>query len=377
MSNRRMTVYVSKDLLETVGVLSDDYPKLHWFFSTKAEFIIDITDEELDSELSDSESDFAQIYREFAVKFVAGHNEFVQFKSNPELLAVRSRTIYFLDEDDSYTKELTQKYGVLVYPQSINKDIDLFPPQFTRNLIKGNRSYHGWSGLLPQQGLMPRNSIVINDRHLFDNDGNRRPILDNHGNRKFITDDYGNRRPDYEIIQPGSDNVIDCLKALIPPPSFEGTFQVTIICKYPSRDHSFLTKLGNQLITAIHSAFNSKITVELFFMSDTIHKRRIFTNYQTIKCDKGFGIFNNNGSIREDNEFCITPCFFQTDDGDSQFFIDSTDLKQLYNKCNETGQRYHARLINNSSDQVLIISDNGNPQYTTMNRLMTSADGGQ
>ena len=247
---------------------------------------------------------------------------------------------------------MTEKYGLLIYSQAITSDINPFrQSRVIKELNKGDQfgvGKNGWQELMSHVELTPTNSVVINDRHLFDN----------------------------EFGKIGYDNVLEALKVLMPK-SFQGTFQVSIVCKYPKNlSEETLDEIGRKIPAALKSYFPYKISVELFFLSNTIHKRRIFLGFQTIKCDKGFGLFKqpNLSVVRDDNEFELIPAFSLDNDtcGDTQFAIDSQDLERILKQCKSDGSRYKAKKEKRFSDQVLLIGEYDQSSYSPSNKLLLS-----
>lgn len=349
MAGRKIQIWVNKDLLETVGVLSDLYPNLFSLFTKNADFIIDITKEELDQELSNFNSDLSLLKTGFDLNIKADCDFFNSIKNDYSILADQARCIFFLNINAAEAQILTDKYGVLVFSQKQEEDISyfsVFPQTYKRILPKNEEITKGWEGLFSQLKLAPRNSIVINDSYLFKNSDT--------------------------IHNFGFENIKDCLKALMPP-SFDGVFQVFILSDHHNLSSEKLAHIIGQLKSFLKSTFKYDIKVEAFFASgQALHKRRLYLGYQTIELDKGFYLFKSGGRIQDDNEIIISSCFNPNDLGDSQYYMDSIDFEKILKICRDTGARYKAKVERKNSDSVLLVGDYNKSDYLPHNRLLLS-----
>lgn len=66
-----MKIFLSKDVIEEIMVFKDNYPNLSAIFSSNSQMIFDMTNEELDKILSNSESDLSQIIRGYDISHEA------------------------------------------------------------------------------------------------------------------------------------------------------------------------------------------------------------------------------------------------------------------------------------------------------------------
>lgn len=353
MLSRKIDIYLNKDLLETVAVFSEEFPKLFRFFSKYAVIHIDLSENELDKELSDYESDIALFKRGNDVLIIP-ESSFKSTNCFAELLSGKTRSVFFLDLNKQEAERLSKEYGVIIKSQSIQRDIDPFSPTglYRKNLNKGESfKSDGWKALLDSVEFLPRNSIIISDRHLLDNDSG----------------------------DVGYNNILSCLKALMPN-QYSGVFQVLILSKYPNVSESKIERMAGGLKTELNNSFKYSVDVEWFLVDSNdfyLHKRRIYLGYQTIECDKGFAVFkegDKKGSavIREDNELSINPafCLFTDYSGDSQFGIDSEDLNKIMKNCEKIGNRYRGKLESHSSDRVKIVGDCDKKNYLPKNRML-------
>lgn len=357
MLSRNIDIYLNKDLLETVAVFSEEFPKLFRFFSKYSVIHIDLTENELDEELSDYESAIALFQRGNDVRIIP-ESSFKSTNNYAELLSEKTRSVFFLDLNEQEAERLSKEYGVIIKSQSIQRDIDPFSPigLYRRNLNKGiSFKTDGWKALFESFEFLPRNSIIISDRHLLDNDSG--------------------------VV--GYNNILSCLKALMPP-QYSGVFQVLIYSKFPDGEGTLIDRMAGRLKTELNNTFSYDVAIEWFLVDSKeyyLHKRRIYLGYQTIECDKGFAVFeevkNKSGNvtgyrIKDDNELAINPafCLFADYSGDSQFSIDSEDLNKILKNCERIGNRYRGKMESHSSDRVKIVGDCDKKNNLPRNRML-------
>lgn len=355
MASRNIPVYLNKDLLETVAVLSEDFPLLHKLFSKHASLVLDMPENDFDSQLADTESDLSHFILGNDIDASCCYGALPEFSLHPEKMAEKGRAMFFLDTDDDTATDLGKKYGVIARSTHIQNDFNPFFGQYKRRLKKEQTigPSNGWSTLASEYPHSPVNSIVINDNYLFDNDERH----------KYI----------------GTKNLCSCLKSLMPA-QFSGVFQILIVCRYnEDLGHNFYNKLKGNILTQLRNAFDYDIELELVLgWGELLHQRLLLLGYQTIVCDKGFCLFKeslagNFNVVRDDNELAAYPSFSLETDfyGDSQYYTDSEALQIIAKICKTTLERYEATLRTNSSDTVAVIGYDKN-NHCFKNRLINS-----
>lgn len=166
-----MKVFLNKDSLETILLFPDVYPNLYKVFSEKSKLILDMTDDELDDILENSESDITQ--------FLSGHNLYHEarngilqtYKENISLMVEEPRSLFLLDIDRETAESISKDHGILVL--SLN-DIDdkifdcgIFRFRIDENLESSGTIHQNWINMLKDMRLLPFNTLVVSDSYLF------------------------------------------------------------------------------------------------------------------------------------------------------------------------------------------------------------------
>ena len=348
MSCCKTIVYSDKELLELVILYPDEFPMLYRLLSSYSEICLDISDNEYESLRNDENSIIRQFVTSEDVKVIPLHEFFVQLQESPQELIKHSRCIFFLNVSREEAIRLSLQYGVIVQSAQSPND-DLFGKNIIKGFYKGEPVKNGWEEVFSPISLCPRNSLVIKDKYLFENESGKI----------------------------GVENIVSLLRVLMPN-SFYGVFQILIISNPPYIRDDSIHRLVENLKTQIKNIFDYEVELEVFFFKSEIHKRRIFTGYQTVVCDKGFNLFNtrnNQRVVKDDNEFEIRTMFDLTKDNDylryshSQFFIDSRDLQSISKECKNAGNRY---LANKKDPSVYLCGDYNKKTCTSRNRLLNS-----
>lgn len=133
----------------------------------------------------------------------------------------------------------------------------------------------------------------------------------------------------------GEVNVVWAIDAILPQ-KLNTPYHILIITNDQARTKEKCERLSGNIIAGIKTLRDYDIKVEIVF-ADTIHKRKIFLNYLSVTCDKGFAMFrvNDEKTVRDDNDFRYEKLFHRIypNEGNSVLKSDLLLLKQLQNKC--------------------------------------------
>lgn len=267
---QKIKVYLTKETFEDIAVFDDEYPNLNRLFREAAVFVLDMSDDELDTALEDAESEFATFCNSNNLKTLAEKSVLQNMKSNKDELVKHCRSLFIMDVTPEEARNIQEETGILVLSK---QDIDdnVFNRGFWRHrfvkdvAIKGD-AISEWKDVLKDMPWLPTNSLVITDDYLLTES-------------QVLLDDC-------------VENVKGLLDAILPD-NLAVDFHVLISCSHPKCDE----QTRNQIVGKIKSYINSKrpyaVKIEFIF-HDAIHQRKIITNYNVMVGDKGF--INFNGS---------------------------------------------------------------------------------
>lgn len=328
-------VFIEKEALEDIILLDDKYPNLNAIFgSGNCEFFININEDDLEAILTDGESDlrkFSDSHDLSFTRYQSSPEDFAQLYHDEKLDIRDGRVIYIVDEDTSKASSLQNKYGVFVLSCKDIRD-NLFEFGYTLNCDKGDNingeGTTGWENLLNQVDLPPVNSIVITDDHLLDNM------------------DHG--------VNVGESNMIDFLNAVIPE-NIVSPIHVTILS---SANKNKSSKIAKRIIEAV-SKLKGNIYIDVDYCN-TLHKRRIISNYFVIEADWGFKLFETRDERKShyyhDNEIKIESIFNDLKfRGDICLNISYSDLDKIQ-KIRENLKR-QSDSVNDPTKKIIKSSD--------------------
>lgn len=312
MAETKIVIYVSRNALEEVAVFNDIYPNLHHIFKTHATLCVDMTNEELDNALENVESDLSQFCLKNDIGLIALHPYFEALTEEQSLIIEKPRSLFFLDISKEKADELSEKYGVIVQSDTNINDKAL---QFIfrkgvekGEVIKGTNN--GWQNLFKDLTFPPSNSLVISDNYLLQNEEKGKLI--------------------------GFENLKLLLNAILPL-KLEATFHLFIITPMPQRiSPEKANQLNGMLKAYLHTIRNYDFQLEFVF-SNTIHPRKIISNYYVVVCDKGFQLFHpiRTNKIHDNNEIIATSILHDTPNsfGDTLLTISSKDIDNIRKEC--------------------------------------------
>lgn len=312
MSESKIVIYVGRDALETVAVFNDDYPNLHNIFKSHAILCVDLSDEELDEALSDEESDISQFCLKNDIQTIPLKSYFDALRENTSIIEEKPRAMFFLDIPPTDAKELSSKYGVIVQSENAIND-RILQLSYKKGLNKGtfvSGPKDGWSNLLGGIPLPPMNSLIISDNYLLQNEANGKLV--------------------------GFENLKMLLNTILPN-TLDTDFHLLIVAPMPQKIRPEKADQLNGMLKAFLKQVRPYNFQVEFVFNNTIHPRKIFSNYFVIVCDKGFQLFHpvQNTVVYDDNQLSITSVLHDTIGtyGDTELAISLSDIEKIRKSC--------------------------------------------
>lgn len=282
MTGTKLPIFMDLETLIELIVFEEDFPNLNSILKKHSIIYLDIKEEELDLHLKNSESELSNLSR-CDVEIRPAKEFFKNYKDDEKLLLKKVNSFYLLDISVEMAEELSKKYGVIVKSCSEIND-NIFQLWYKKYFEKGEilpGENNGWKNIFSNIKLPPANSIIITDRYLF-----------------------GTKEKEIDL---GYENLKLLLDALLPD-SLNIPFHIYIIFRRQDklRDER-LNEIYEQLIKFLRAKRNYDIILELISY-DTVHPRRIISNYYAIELDKGVQLFSasNNKQIISDNELGLS-----------------------------------------------------------------------
>ena len=311
MSESKIIVYIGRDALETIAIFDDEYPNLNNIFKSHAVLCVDLSDDELDEILLDEESDFAQIIKN-DIEVVALKSHFDALREDKSLILDKPRALFFFDIPEEEANALTSKYGVIV--QSERKINDkVLQLHFKKNLDKGDivaGTSNGWANIFQGISFLPMNSLIISDNYLLQNEENGKLV--GFENLKMLLD---------EIL----------------PKQLETEFHLLIVSPMPQKIRPEKADQLNGMLKAYLKQVRPYDFQVEFVFNNTIHPRKIISNYLVIVCDKGFQLFHPSQTkmVYSDNILTLKSVLHDTANsyGDTELAISYKDIEKIRKSC--------------------------------------------
>lgn len=310
----KVKVYLSKDVLEYIAVSEQEFPNLNKIFRESAVFILDMSDDELDESLENTESDFAVFCNAYNIKTIANKSILTFLMANKDEMVKRCRSIFFLDINEADAERMQKEYGLLVI--SINQiDDNIFNKHFWRHRFNVGDSFSGdavseWKEILRDVPWLPTNSLIITDDYLFTKSG---VSLD-------------------ECIE----NVKGLLDAIIPN-FLDVDYHVLIVTTHPDCEDVKINQAVGNIKSYINGRRGFDVNVECVFYH-ALHQRKVITNYNVMVCDKGFVNFSNRKHKVTDTNPTYACSVFQNivdSIGDTEYGIATADMEDLHKIASE------------------------------------------
>lgn len=339
----KLPFFIGIEALKNLILNNNNFPNLNEIVLTESVIYLNCSDEELDYLLEDEENIFSHISK-MDISFIAAKEFFLAFERDKNILTKKKHAIFFLSISEEEAMQLSNKYGVIIQNEKNMRD-DILQLNFYKRYGKGeiaNGKQDGWCNTLQKIKLPPLNSLVISDEYLLKNTEGDRYI--------------------------GLENIKSLLNAILPK-SLETEFHLLIITPLGNISQNKIIKLYYDLKKYLENIRRIDFNVE-FILTDTIHARKIYSNYFIMTCDKGFKMFKvfNPKVVYDTNDIRLLSILHDPVNsfGDSMLKVEKLDLEEIRKKCDQLTMQLQNGVIN---QQKTIIGDT-NPDKTVKNRLL-------
>lgn len=311
MAESKLKIYTNIEAIETIALFDTDFPNLHEIIKNHGELFVDMSDEHLETMLSQPNDN------NWLLPFYIGGNFsihsskefFLSLREDDSIIAKETRALYILDISEEEAIKLTKAYGVMVLSdKSINDDIFQldFKKIFEKQSSTKTDNNSGWTDIFDYIKLPPLNSLVITDNYLL--------------------------KKDSQIYLFNLKQLLNCIL----PQSLSIPFHISIFSRMGDNIKNaklFVGKLKSYLNTIREYDFQ----VEIVY-NETIHPRGIISNYFQIDSDIGFNIFKSKeyknievkeGAILHISSILNISNIKQGIVGDSILYITNIQLGQL------------------------------------------------
>jgi len=338
------TVFAEKNIFEDILIDNNKTPNWFRIFCDHSEICLNITNAELDLELS-IDSPISYFYKITGGKEPRALNAFFgDVYDNNSIISECPRSAFFLNISKNKADDLQKSLGIVVQAKG-EIDDQILKGTYYKNLpintVCEAGPKIGWHHLLDIQ-LSPMNAIVVSDNYLFTNDEGKR----------------------------GKVNFIQFIESILPD-DLGVDFHILLIAKeHNLKDVIWCNTILDEIKLAI-SQLNKPYNVifELVF-AETIHKRIAISNYATITPDKGFAVFKTHDvkTVHEDTEIQVDRIFnrIHKNEGDTEFENANYSLDLIKTKCKSVAQY----IIKRPDDKNYRILGDCNPDKSLKNRLI-------
>ena len=343
----KLKVYLTKESFEEIAIFDDIYPNLNHIFRESATFILDMTDDELDRALEDLESGFAIFCNSYNIKTIAKSSILDSLINNKDDLIQNCRSLFIMDINEQEASEVQKETGVLVLSKD-NIDDNIFNQKFWRHhftkgaAMEGDTIYE-WINVLKDMPWLPTNSIVITDNFLLSESN--------------------------VSLKDCVENVKGLLEAILPD-NLDTDFHILISTRHPDCSESKRNKIVGEIKSHLSSKKSYGIKLEIIF-HDTIHQRKIITNYNVMIGDKGFVNFSNTRKkIIEDNPTYACSIFQNIRDsiGNTEYEMATIDLERIHSLSEQVKAMNNGGVI----DHTKRIVGDCERNKTIINRLIST-----
>ena len=334
------TIYVEKEAVENITLFDDEY--VHWnrVFLSGIDLCINISDDELDGKLMDEDDPLFLAFNSSATMKlpIALEPFFNQIYKDSSVISDKPTGVFFLNLENEKCEELAKKYGVCIFSsKSFPKKV--FDNQYYLEVNKNETIDNGWKGVMNFEKPLS-NSLVITDNYLFKNE------------------DGGLNR--------GLSNIVPFLDAYLPE-SLGIPYQVAIISEVINKSTEWWVKEYGKLCAKISLLRSYPIELEII-LKDSIHARKIISNYSRGKADQGYAFFyaNNNRLIKLDNDFEYAEIFSNIENTGTKYFTSNSNTIEKLREICEGVSRYVA--VEGNTSHCMIFGCN--KDKTIKNRLL-------
>lgn len=317
-----MKMFLNKDILEDIIGFYEYYPNLFKIICAKSNVILDMSEENLDELLKNSESVITQCINGYDISHRTSEGILERLKNDISLMICEPRALFFLDVEKEEAEQMRLEYGIIVIS---SKDIDdtIFNKGIFTYRIDDGIEYSGtiqnqWATVMQEIRLLPFNSLVISDPYLFNSA--------NHTIEDCIL------------------NIQGFLCAILPQ-HLSGEMHIVFFTDSipPGRNLEINNAIG-RIASAVRIGRDYDIVIE-YVLCSCLHQRKAISNYYVIVIDKGLLTFKrlphgNNPKIKSVgvNKIIGFSVYENAKNsvGQSEYSIITRDLKDLskiYNNC--------------------------------------------
>lgn len=316
------TIYAEKEAVETITLFNDEYKHWNQVFLSGIDLCINISDEELDDKLMNLDDPLFLAFNSSATMKlpIALESFFNQIYKDSSTITNQPTGIFFLNLENEECEKLAKNYGISVF-SAVNFPHSAFNIQYYLEVSKNQSIDNGWKGVMNFNKSLS-NSLVITDNYLFKNE------------------DAGLNR--------GLSNLVPFLDAYLPE-NLGISYQVAILSATNNKSAEWWIKEYGKLCTKIAALREYPIELEII-LKNSIHARKIISNYSRGKSDQGYAFFyaNNDKLIKLDNDFEYSEIFANIENIGTKYYKSNLDtLEKLRKICQEVSA-YVAREGNTS-----------------------------
>ncbi len=338
------TVYADKDIFEEIILYNDTRPAWYSILCNHSEVCLNMKDEELLNEQVPGTIIFEFIKANGGRTPIALKDFFDTITEEPETIIQKPRSVFLLNISEEEADILQKKYGVIVQCKE-TLDGSVLKGTYFKELPEGTKleleNKNGWQYLI-NFSIPPSNAMIISDDWLFKNEENSMIV--------------------------GEQNLVDLIDSLLPA-ELGAVYQILIVSRDQDRSAKKCNQLAGNLMSKIKMLRTYLINVEIVF-AETLHKRKLFLNYMSITCDKGFAMFalSDMKTIRSHNDFRYEKIFERNGsiNGDTVYESDTILLEMILKNCNSIGEY----IRNKCADPNKRIYGDCNPDKSINNRLL-------
>lgn len=336
--NDKVTIYSDVEIIEKIALNCDKYPILTELFRKCSNLCLNMTEDQLDKSFEVDSSGLStpvgQYFSSYDIPEPYALSDFFSEREDNEVgfYLHDSTAIFFLNIKKEESKSLRDKYGLLVFGIDELQDDFLqlnyyrYRDLMNKDIIVGADT-NGWNTILdeyPTSDKFPINAAVVSDNHL----------MDNRNGTEFC----------------GTANLKNLFDRILPK-TISIPFQIFIICPDCPKVQNKAEIALNQLASDIKRLRPYDIDIKYLLTEKTpIHHRRIFTNYFSITCEKGFSMFyvNPGNKIRENGNDVRVKSYYHDlvyCSGDLEKFSVYDDIVLIKNICKEVSFKTDNRLL--------------------------------
>lgn len=333
-------LYIEQEILDEIALFPEDFPHWNKVLKSGVHICININDDNLDEKLINPEDPIFLAYNSSATMEVPTALDIYieSIKTDLTQTIEKPRSIFLLDIQDAIAIKTREDLGTAIYSVH-NLPEKILDFSYYIDLEKNKTFPSNWKGVITFDKALS-NSLIITDNYYFSNEDNG--------------------------INRGFSNLINFLDAYLPD-TLAIDYQIAIIANDCDKPESWWIKEYGKLMTEIRKLRLFPIHLELI-LTETIHRRRLVSNYVFGKMDQGYDLFHakNIDTVKLDNDFEHLEIFSNLDNiGTKHFQSASITLDKLEKKCLEVSE--FVKVSGNTAQRMLF---GCNKDKTIKNRLL-------